>query len=124
MVNGQQGCYDVIMSENQGASSVIAATSAVPDASGRFGDFGGRYVPETLTRALDELSEQYEAARRDPAFRAELEDLLKNYVGRPSPLYHAQRLSQRCGGAQIWLKREDLNHTARTKSITLWAKLC
>jgi len=91
------------------------ATSEVPDSAGRFGLFGGRYVPETLTRALDELADQYEQARSDPQFQAELDELLKHYVGRPSPLYHARRLSEQCGGAQIYLKREDLNHTGAHK---------
>ncbi|HRX80244.1 MAG TPA: tryptophan synthase subunit beta [Pirellulaceae bacterium] len=91
------------------------ASANVPDAAGRFGDFGGRYVPETLTRALDELTLEYEKAKHDPAFQAELDELLHNYVGRPSPLYHARRLSEECGGAQIWLKREDLNHTGAHK---------
>ena len=72
-------------------------------------------MPETLTRALDELTAEYEAATRDPSFQAELDQLLRDYVGRPSPLYHARRLSQQCGGAQIWLKREDLNHTGAHK---------
>jgi len=93
----------------------MPASSHVPDLAGRFGSFGGRYVPETLTRALDELAAEYAKARVDPAFQAELDDLLKNYVGRPSPLYHARRLSQECGGAQIYLKREDLNHTGAHK---------
>ncbi len=92
-----------------------SAQSQVPDAQGRFGAFGGRYVPETLTRALDQLVVAYDDARRDPKFQAELDQLLKNYVGRPSPLYHAQRLSQKAGGAQIYLKREDLNHTGAHK---------
>lgn len=92
-----------------------AATSQVPTPDGRFGQFGGRYVPETLTRALDELTVEYEKARRDPTFQAELDDLLHNYVGRPSPLYFAKRLTEQCGGAQIWLKREDLNHTGAHK---------
>jgi len=87
----------------------------VPDAAGRFGDFGGRYVPETLIYALDQLTEQYEAARSDPTFQTEFDDLLKNYVGRPSPLYFAKRLTEHCGGAEIWLKREDLNHTGAHK---------
>jgi tryptophan synthase beta chain len=91
------------------------ASSNVPNAAGRFGDFGGRYVPETLTRALDELVVAYDEARVDPAFQAELADLLRNYVGRPSPLYHAKRLSEQAGGAQIYLKREDLNHTGAHK---------
>jgi len=93
----------------------MSATPQVPDAAGRFGAFGGRYVPETLTRALDELSVAYDEASRDPAFKAELDSLLKNYVGRPSPLYHAKRLSEKAGGAQIYLKREDLNHTGAHK---------
>ena len=97
------------------AESATPATAHVPDDRGRFGDFGGRFVPETLTRALDELSEEYEKAKRDPEFQRELDGLLKTFVGRPSPLYHAKRLTQSCGGAQIWLKREDLNHTGAHK---------
>jgi tryptophan synthase beta chain len=92
-----------------------AATPHVPDEAGRFGLFGGRYVPETLTRALDELAVEYEEARHDPAFQSQLDELLRDFVGRPSPLYHAKRLSQRCGGAQIWFKREDVNHTGAHK---------
>ena len=72
-------------------------------------------MPETLTRALDELAAEYDKARVDAAFQAELADLFRNYVGRPSPLYHARRLSEQCGGAQIYLKREDLNHTGAHK---------
>ncbi len=93
----------------------MPASSHVPDLAGRFGQFGGRYVPETLTRALDELAAEYEQAQADPKFQAELDDLWRNYVGRPSPLYHAKRLSAECGGAQIYLKREDLNHTGAHK---------
>ena len=92
-----------------------SATSQVPDDAGRFGDFGGRYVPETLTRALDELTVEYEKARQDEEFQQELAGLLKDYVGRPSPLYFAKRLTAECGGAQIWFKREDLNHTGAHK---------
>ncbi len=92
-----------------------SAISQVPDQAGRFGSFGGRYVPETLTRALDELAAEYEKAKVDAGFQAELADLLTNYVGRPSPLYHARRLSQQGAGAQIYLKREDLNHTGAHK---------
>lgn len=93
-----------------------AANSAnVPDSRGRFGEFGGRFVPETLTRALDELESEYLSAKKDPKFQAELDGLLKSFVGRPSPLYHARRLSQLAGGAQIWFKREDLNHTGAHK---------
>lgn len=87
----------------------------VPDERGRFGDYGGRYVPETLTRALDELSSEYDSAKRDSKFQAELDYLLKTFVGRPSPLYYAKRLSESVGGAQIWFKREDLNHTGAHK---------
>ncbi len=93
----------------------MPATSQVPDAAGRFGLFGGRYVPETLTKALDELTADYDEARRDAAFQRELADLLKHYVGRATPVYHARRLSEQCGGAQIYLKREDLNHTGAHK---------
>ena len=92
-----------------------ASLATVPDLGGRFGDFGGRYVPETLTRALDELTAQYDKAKRDPDFQAELDELLKNFVGRASPLYYAKRFSKKVGGAQIWLKREDLNHTGAHK---------
>jgi tryptophan synthase beta chain len=93
----------------------FTASSHVPDPAGRFGEFGGRYIPETLTRALDELAAQYDATVKDEKFQAELNGLLRNYVGRPSPLYHAERLSRKCGGAQIYLKREDLNHTGAHK---------
>jgi tryptophan synthase beta chain len=91
------------------------ALSHVPNAAGRFGDYGGRYVPETLIRALDELAVQYDQARGDPSFQDELRGLFRHYVGRPSPLYHAERLSKIGGGAQIYLKREDLNHTGAHK---------
>ncbi len=87
----------------------------VPDAAGRFGPFGGRYVPETLMHALDELAVEYEKAIADPKFHEELDELYRNYVGRPSPLYFAERLSRHCGGARIYLKREDLNHTGAHK---------
>jgi len=100
------------MTTNPASSSVSAL---VPDAAGRFGPFGGRYVPETLTRALDELTAEYAKAKNDPQFQAELDDLLANFVGRPSPLYFAKRLTEQCGGAQIWLKREDVNHTGAHK---------
>ena len=93
----------------------MPATTQVPDAAGRYGPFGGRYVPETLMRALDQLTTAYQEARADPEFAAELQRLYTHYVGRPSPLYHAQRLSRQCGGAQIYLKREDLNHTGSHK---------
>jgi tryptophan synthase beta chain len=87
----------------------------VPDTLGRFGKFGGVYIPETLQAAVNRLSEAYEAAKKDPSFGAELSRLLTDFVGRPSPLYHAQRLTKLAGGAQIYLKREDLNHTGAHK---------
>jgi tryptophan synthase beta chain len=82
---------------------------------GYFGDYGGRFVPETLSFALDELSAGYDAARLDPAFRARLNHLLTHYVGRATPLYFAERLTNHAGGARIFLKREDLNHTGAHK---------
>src|SRR3989440_8837161 len=87
----------------------------LPDARGHFGPYGGIFVAETLSQALDELRAAYENARNDPAFDAEFRDELRHYVGRPSPIYHAKRLSQQCGGAQIYIKREDLNHTGAHK---------
>ncbi|MCI0510811.1 tryptophan synthase subunit beta [Chromohalobacter sp.] len=87
----------------------------LPDARGHFGPYGGVFVAETLIAALDELRAAYEAAQSDPDFRAEFEYDLKHYVGRPSPIYHAKRWSQMLGGAQIYLKREDLNHTGAHK---------
>jgi len=86
-----------------------------PDPRGHFGQFGGRYVAETLMPALLELEESYTECQADPSFRAEYEAYLKNYVGRPSPLYFARRLSEHLGGAKIYLKREDLNHTGAHK---------
>jgi tryptophan synthase beta chain len=93
----------------------MPATTKVPDAAGRFGPFGGRYVPETLTHALEELSAEYDKALADRTFQEELDFLYRHYVGRPSPLYFAERLSKKCGGAKIYLKREDLNHTGAHK---------
>ena len=87
----------------------------LPDEQGHFGPYGGVFVAETLMHALDELRTQYDQMRKDPAFIAEFASELKHYVGRPSPVYHAKRLSEHCGGAQIWLKREDLNHTGAHK---------
>jgi len=85
------------------------------DSRSYFGDYGGRFVPETLVPALDELSAAYEEARADAAFWAEFESLSRDYSGRPTPLYQAERLSKHCGGAQIFLKREDLAHTGAHK---------
>jgi tryptophan synthase beta chain len=87
----------------------------LPDAHGHFGPYGGTFVAETLIEALDELRAAYAAAQADPAFKAEFEYELKHYVGRPSPIYHARRWSELLGGAQIYLKREDLNHTGAHK---------
>ena len=86
-----------------------------PDEHGHFGPYGGIFVGETLIPALEELTRKYEQLRRDPAFWAEFDRDLAHYVGRPSPLYHAERLSRELGGAQIYLKREDLNHTGAHK---------
>lgn len=86
-----------------------------PDEQGRFGIFGGRFVSETLMPLILDLEERYEHAKTDPSFWAEMDDLWKNYVGRPSPLYFAPRLTERLGGAKIYLKREELNHTGSHK---------
>ncbi len=92
-----------------------AAVSLPKMVAGRFGAYGGRYVPETLMAALEELEASYAEAQADPAFQAELDDLLHNYCGRPTPLYFAKRLSEQLGGAKIYLKREDLLHTGAHK---------
>src|SRR5437763_4021688 len=86
-----------------------------PDARGYFGDFGGRFVPETLVEPIEELERAYFQVRDDPEFAGELDHLLKHYVGRPTPLYEARRLSKEYGGARIFLKREDLTHTGAHK---------
>jgi len=83
--------------------------------AGRFGEFGGQFVPETLVAALDELTAAYAQAAGDEAYWAELDDLLRNYVGRPTPLYLAKRLGDAAGGVTVYLKREDLNHTGAHK---------
>ena len=93
----------------------MPATTNVPDATGRFGEFGRRFVPETLMRALEELTDEYNRAKQDAEFQSRLDELLKTYVGRPSPLYFAERLTEHCGGARIYCKREDLNHTGAHK---------
>jgi tryptophan synthase beta chain len=93
----------------------LKAIASAPDALGRFGPYGGRFVSETLIAALDELRDTYEKLSNDPAFWAEFDQDLAHYVGRPSPLYHAKRWSDEVGGAQIYLKREDLNHTGAHK---------
>jgi tryptophan synthase beta chain len=91
------------------------ATHPATKATGRFGAYGGRYVPETLMAALEELDHAYAEAQADPAFHAELDSLLRDYVGRPTPLYFASRLTEQLGGAKIYLKREDLLHTGAHK---------
>ncbi|MGN6672791.1 MAG: tryptophan synthase subunit beta [Thermomicrobiales bacterium] len=92
-----------------------APFTSEPDEHGRFGPYGGKYAPETVMGALTELEAAYNAARRDPAFQAEFDRLAADYVGRPTPLYHAEKLSRELGGAQIYLKREDLAHTGAHK---------
>ena len=91
------------------------ASSNVPDAAGRFGEFGRRFVPETLMHALEELTVEYSRAKADPEFNRRLDELLRTFVGRPNPLYFAERLTALCGGARIFFKREDLNHTGAHK---------
>jgi tryptophan synthase beta chain len=86
-----------------------------PDASGHFGTFGGKFIPETLIKNASDLEKEYLKAKEDPEFHAPLDSLLRDYVGRPTPLYHARRLSEKLGGADIWLKREDLCHTGAHK---------
>ncbi|HEU5159651.1 MAG TPA: tryptophan synthase subunit beta [Streptosporangiaceae bacterium] len=93
----------------------IDDAATVPDLSGHFGPFGGRFAPEALIAALDELTAEFASAQQDPAFQAELEHLLTTYAGRPSPLTEAGRFGAECGGARILLKREDLNHTGSHK---------
>src|SRR6266496_669879 len=95
-----------------GTAAVTRKSGSTP---GRFGPWGGRYVPETLMAALEELDREYERARRDPRFKARLSELLRTYAGRPTPLFFAQRLTQKLGGAKIYLKREDLLHTGAHK---------
>src|SRR5947209_8105484 len=92
-----------------------APFAAQPDAQGRFGPYGGRYVPETLMDALRQLTEEYEKARKSPEFRRDFDHRLRTYVGRPSLLYFAERLTAEAGGARIYLKREDMNHTGAHK---------
>jgi len=97
------------------SSPHTVATSQVPDERGRFGEFGRRFVPETLMHALEDLTKHYAEAKADANFQMQLSDLLREYVGRPNPLYYAERLTAHAGGAKIFLKREDLNHTGAHK---------
>ncbi len=96
-------------------SPSLSNTYAWPDEHGRFGDYGGRYVAETLMPLVLELEQAWLAAKADPSFQAELDDFLEHYVGRPSPLYFAERLTAHHGGADIWFKRDELNHTGAHK---------
>ena len=96
-------------------NATLSNSYAWPDAEGRFGPYGGRFVPETLMPLIHELEAAYAAAKADPSFQAELDGYLEHYVGRASPLYFAERLTEHFGGAKIWLKREDLNHTGAHK---------
>ena len=95
--------------------STTQLSESWPDSHGRFGEFGGQFVPETLMHPVEQLTEAFEVARRDEAFQSELSRLLKNFAGRPTPLFHARRLTAHLGGAQIYLKREDLLHTGAHK---------
>ena len=94
---------------------VVENRATLPDEQGHFGDFGGKFVPETLMAALEELEASYAAVREDPDFQARLGHLLSTYVGRPTPLYFAENLTRHCGGAKIYFKREDLAHTGAHK---------
>src|SRR6201991_998696 len=96
-------------------TAMVSPAGPVKSVAGRFGVYGGRYVPETLMAALEELEHAYAEAQKDAAFQAELDDLLRNYCGRPTPLYFAKRLTESLGGAKIYLKREDLLHTGAHK---------
>lgn len=96
-------------------ASQAAGGNVVPDSKGRFGPYGGRYVPETLMFALDQLEAEYNRAIADPEFHQELNEYFRTYVGRPNPLYFARRLTDHVGGARIYFKREDLNHTGAHK---------
>ena len=96
-------------------NAIIPNQYAMPDVEGRFGPYGGRFVAETLMPLVLELNRAYEATKADPTFQAELDDFLTHYVGRPSPLYFAERLTAHHGGANIWFKRDELNHTGAHK---------
>ena len=89
--------------------------NSIPDETGHFGRFGGKFVPDTLMAALDELEQAYRDAKGDPDFTGRLSSLLRDYAGRPTPLYFAANLTADCNGAQIYLKREDLTHTGAHK---------
>ncbi len=115
--NAESACEVAPTMSTTTSTATTAETTGphLPDALGRFGPFGGRFVPETLMDALNRLADAYEEAKADPSFWAEMNDYLTNYVGRPSPLYFAKRLTALAGGADLYLKREDLNHTGAHK---------
>ena len=93
----------------------MTSLASVPDITGHFGPYGGTFVPETLVAALEQLRAEYDKAKNDPAFDEEFQYYLREYVGRPSRLYFAKRLTEKWGGAKVYLKREDLNHTGAHK---------
>ena len=103
------------MSKSETQKKLPNSFTNTPDANGRFGDFGGRFVSETLMPLILDLQAEYDRAKDDPTFWAEMDDLWTHYVGRPSPLYHAERLTEELGGAKIYLKRDELNHTGAHK---------
>ncbi len=107
--------YEVSLFDIALYSAPVPALSQVPDTHGRFGDYGGRYVPETLVAALEQLASEYERARGDAEFQSDLATLHRTFAGRPTPLTFAERLTEHAGGARIWLKREDLAHTGAHK---------
>src|SRR5262249_41477800 len=109
------GLFSRLSSRRGGMRVEVSERATLPDARGRFGPYGGRFVPEPLMSPLEELERAYDAARRDPAFSAELDALYRDYSGRPTPLTHARRLSEHLGRGRIYLKREDLNHTGAHK---------
>src|SRR5437762_12903783 len=100
---------------NMATTSTRLKATSIAAAHGRFGPYGGSYVPETLMAALEELERAYTKARGDRSFQQELDDLRRNYAGRPTPLFFAKRLTQKLGGAKVYLKREDLLHTGAHK---------
>src|SRR3569833_724018 len=115
---GGQGCGQdrrVLKSGQTKKTQAPNTNRNKPDERGHFGLFGGRYVAETRMPLVLDLEREYRAAKADPAFKADFDDLMANYVGRPSPLYFAPRLTEHFGGVQIWLKREELNHTGAHK---------
>src|SRR5215471_15214542 len=124
MVSSHQSFPVTPLLENAMSQPTPSPWSQWPDPRGRFGEFGGRYIPETLVDPIDELERAYDAARADETFHAELRRLLRSFAGRPTPLFHARRLSQQLGGAEVYLKREDLLHTGAHKINNCLGKGC